>query len=190
VNNPLLGEQGASQVFAPQKGANAEMTAILENNLAHFARKTFEILPDKNGLEYTAGAGAAGGLGFGLLTYMSAKMQKGVELVLEITQVAEKLSHFSKENRDFVITGEGRIDEQTAFGKVPWGVAQLAKKYDLPVIGICGSIGTGAESLYTQGIDSIFSILDKPMTLEEAMHNAPTLLERLGESIGRLWAVK
>lgn len=127
------------------------------------------------------GAGAAGGLGAGLMVFLNAKMKSGIDIVIESTKLEEKIKSV-----DLVITGEGSIDFQTQFGKTSYGVANLAKKHNKPLIGICGAIGEGVEVLYDYGFTSIFSIGDKPMTLEESMERTGELLENLIENIIRL----
>ena len=127
------------------------------------------------------GAGAAGGLGGGLLAFLNAKLQPGINIVIETTALEEKLK-----DADLVITGEGMIDYQTQYGKTPYGVAKLAKKYNIPVIAIAGAIGKGAEELYSKVFDSIFSIVDKPMQLEESIENSELLLQKTAERIMRI----
>lgn len=190
VDNPLLGSRGAAAVFSPQKGANPETVQILEKNLKHFAeltQKTFKIFGNQENYKEQAGAGAAGGMGYGLLAYLNAKIKKGVQTVAEIIHLEDQLKKLNASEGDLVITGEGRMDEQTAYGKVPVGVAQLAKKYHLPVIAICGGISQKAEMVYESGIDSIFTIVDRPMSLEEAIDQCEILLENLGERVMRFW---
>jgi len=171
VDNPLCGPKGASDVFGPQKGANPEMVQLLDKNLAHLA----QIISRDVGINVKdePGAGAAGGLGAGLMAFCQAKLQRGIELVIAATNLEEKVK-----GADLVITGEGQMDFQTAHGKTPFGVAQIAKKYNIPVIALVGSIGTGVDVLYERGIDSIFSIVEGPMSLEECMKNGPILTER------------
>jgi glycerate kinase len=187
VTNPLLGENGASAVFAPQKGADLEKVQILEENLTYFADLVESTFPHLKGLQNRQGTGAAGGLGYGMMAFLQAKMQKGVEIVLEITQLERIIEKFSPQNRDLVITGEGAMDFQTIFGKVPWGVAKLAKQYQLPVIGIAGTLGKEHHILYQHGFDSLFSIVNKPMSLQEAMNQADILLEHTAERVMRLY---
>ena len=127
VNNPLCGENGASHVFAPQKGANPEMVGILDCNLNYFADLVKRQL--NIDVKNIAGAGAAGGLGFGLMVFVAAKIRSGVEIIIEETQLAEKIAQ-----ADYVFTGEGGIDFQTKFGKTPFGVAHVAKRLNKPVI--------------------------------------------------------
>jgi glycerate kinase len=181
VDNPLTGERGASYVYAPQKGATPEMLPKLDSNLRHFA----EIVRQQLGIdvEHVPGAGAAGGLGAGLMAFLKAKLKRGTEIVFELVKLEEKIA-----SADIVITGEGQIDAQTVFGKTPIGVAKLAKRYGKPVIAIAGSIGEGAESVHSHGIDAIFSIINRPMPLEQAMRNVEALLTSAGEQLARLIA--
>ncbi len=182
VSNPLTGKNGASYVFGPQKGANNDMVRLLDDNLEKYGI----ILEKAYGmpLRNVPGAGAAGGMGAGLLAFLNADLKKGIDIVIEATGLEEKLK-----SADLVITGEGMMDKQTVFGKTPYGVAQLAAKYKVPVIAIAGGIGDGAEVLYDNGINSIFSIVDKPMTLREAIDNSRILLQNTAERIMRLFAV-
>jgi glycerate kinase len=180
VENPLCGPTGASEVYGRQKGATEADVTTLDNGLKHFA----EII--QNQINFNAkdipGAGAAGGLGAGVLIFLNASLQSGIAIVTKTTSLAEKM-----EGADLVITGEGRIDFQTAFGKTPFGVAQLAKEKNIPVIVLAGSLGDGYQALYEKGFDGIFSIIDKPIELQEAIDNAGVLLENAAESIIRLW---
>lgn len=179
VRNPLVGPEGASYVFAKQKGADEKMTEELDEKLKHYGR----LIEKEIGVEVLnyPGAGAAGGLGAGLLTFLDAEIIRGIDTVSEITKIEEYIK-----NSDLVITGEGMIDFQTAYGKTPFGVANIAKKYNVPVIAIAGGIGERAEELYDKGFNSIFSIVEKPMVLEEAICNADILLEKTAERIIRL----
>lgn len=179
VDNPLCGEKGASYVYGPQKGATKEMVEILDKNLFHYG-KLLEMKFNKKIIDYP-GAGAAGGLGAGLLAFLNAQLKRGIDIVTEVTGLEEKVSQ-----ADLVITGEGKIDFQTSFGKTPYGVAMISKKYNKPVIAIAGGIGKGAEELYNMGIDSIFSIVDGPLSLEEAIKNSAQLVEDSAERIIRL----
>lgn len=177
VNNPLCGENGASYVYAPQKGANQEMVKILDNSLRHFGN----IVEEKLGIKIMeeSGTGAAGGLGFGMKAFLGAGLKKGIEIVIEAAKLEDKLK-----DADLVITGEGRMDNQTFNGKTPYGVAMLAKKKNIPVIGIAGGI-EDVEELYNGGFNGVFSILDKPMTLEEAVSNCEALIIGTTEGIMR-----
>jgi glycerate kinase len=174
VDNPLLGDRGAATVYGPQKGATPEMVGVLEANLAHFAkvlerdvRRTVAEVP---------GAGAAGGLGAGLLAFLGAKMRPGVEIVAEAARLEEKM-----EGSAFVITGEGRVDRQTAFGKTVMGVATIAKRMGIPVIAIAGSLGDGAEEILKHGVAALATIIERPMSLEEALAEAPALVRTATE---------
>ena len=141
VTNPLTGPQGASVVFGPQKGATPLMVEELDQALAHYAEVIERDLGVK--IKEQPGAGAAGGLGAGLLVFSGAKMQSGIDLVIELTCLEEKISQ-----ADYVFTGEGGMDFQTKFGKAPYGVAKIAKKYNKPVFACAGSIGEQVEVLY------------------------------------------
>lgn len=179
VDNPLTGERGAAYVYAPQKGATPDMLPKLDANLRHFAKVVREQLGID--VEHVPGAGAAGGLGAGLMAFLGAKLRPGTEIVFELIGLEERIR-----DADLVITGEGQIDAQTAFGKTPVGVAKLAKKYGKPVIAVAGAIGDGADVVHAHGIDAVFSIANRPMTLDEAMDNVLRLLADFGEQLGRL----
>lgn len=170
VNNPLCGANGASAVFGPQKGADAEMVQILDQNLSHFA----DIVEKAASHSYRdiAGAGAAGGLGFGLMAFAGAKIQSGVELVIAQCRLAEKIAQ-----ADYVFTGEGKIDFQTKFGKTPFGVAQAAAKLNKPVIAFAGLVGEGIEELYALGFTRISGINPPGCALQDALNNAEMHLE-------------
>jgi len=182
VENPLCGPTGATYIFGPQKGAKDGVLEILDKNLEHYADVIKSTL-DVDIKDYP-GAGAAGGLGGGALAFLNAKMRKGVEIVIDMVE----LDGYVKD-ADLVITGEGMMDFQTQFGKTPFGVAKTAKKYDVPVIALVGKIGKGADALYDLGIDSIFSIVDGPMSLEDAMANGGKLLEDAAERVMRLYRI-
>lgn len=179
VNNPLCGENGASHVFAPQKGASPEMVETLDQNLKHFAALVESTL--KIDQQNVAGAGAAGGLGFGLMAFAGATIRSGVEIVIEETQLADKIVQ-----ADYVLTGEGGIDFQTKFGKTPFGVAQVAKRFNKPVIAFAGYVGKGIEELYDEGFTAIFGIVDGACDLQTALKNGEKNLERSCENIARL----
>ena len=170
VNNPLVGINGASHVFAPQKGATPEMVQQLDQNLTHFA----ELIAKQLNIDVKniSGAGAAGGLGFGLMVFAGASIRSGVELVIEQTQLAEKIAQ-----ADYVFTGEGKIDFQTKFGKTPFGVAQVAKRINKPVIAFAGLVGDGIDELYDLGFSQIIGINPPNFDLEDAMQNAERHLE-------------
>lgn len=179
VDNPLCGEKGASRVFGPQKGAVPEMVSVLDSNLKHFA----QIIRRDLSMDVAdiAGAGAAGGLGAGLIAFCGAKLQKGIDVVLDAVGIEDRIRE-----ADMVITGEGRVDGQTAHGKVPVGVAARAKKYGKPVFAIAGFIGEGAEAVYDHGIDAVMSSMVGPLTLEEAIERSPELIEQAAERLFRI----
>ena len=171
VNNPLCGENGASHVFAPQKGATSEMVEVLDQNLSHFANLVKQQL--NLDIAHVQGTGAAGGLGFGLMAFAGAKIRSGVEIVIEETGLSEKI-----DQADYVFTGEGGIDFQTKFGKTPFGVAQVAKRFNKPVIAFAGYVGKGIEELYDEGFTAIFGIVDGACDLQTALKNGEKNLER------------
>lgn len=162
VTNILCGENGCSAVYGPQKGATSSMITQMDQWLGHYAKLAGETYKKANPNQ--AGTGAAGGLGFAFLTFTNAVLESGIKIVLEET----KLEDYIKE-ADLVITGEGRLDFQTAMGKAPVGVAKLAKKYQIPVIAFAGSVTREAVECNENGIDAFFPILREVSTLEEAM---------------------
>lgn len=162
VNNPLCGENGSTYVYGPQKGVTEDMKKTLDEAMAHFARVTSETL--ENDYLNTPGAGAAGGLGYAFLAYTGAALTPGIELILDAVELEEELS-----GADVVVTGEGRLDFQTAMGKAPVGVARLAKKYNAKVIAFAGSVTKEATACNKEGIDAFFPILRGVCTLAEAM---------------------
>ena len=176
VKNPLCGPEGASAVYGPQKGASYEMVKILDENLEHLAQVIKKDLG--RDVKDLLGAGAAGGLGAALLAFLDAKSRQGIEIVMELSNFREKVKDV-----DLILTGEGATDYQTKFGKVPFGVAQVAKKYNKPVICVSGSLLTGYEELYNCGISAMFSIINKPMDLKEAMERGNKLLEKAVSNI-------
>jgi glycerate 2-kinase len=176
VDNPLTGETGASAVFGPQKGATPDMVKQLDRNLAHYAaviEKEMDIH-----IQNVPGAGAAGGIGGGLLAFLSAELKPGVDIVIEATQLESYIK-----DADLVITGEGRIDGQTIYGKTPIGVAKTAKKHSVPVIAIAGSIGTGSEAVYEHGISALFSVVPGAVDLSEALEKAGENIERTAKNV-------
>ncbi|WP_159796597.1 glycerate kinase [Streptococcus halichoeri] len=181
VTNPLLGPSGASQIFGPQKGATAQMIPILEENLKHYARLLQQAVGRDVALQ--AGAGAAGGLGASLLALTNAQWQLGSNLIADLLDLEGAIK-----NADYVFTGEGRIDGQTAFGKVPLGVANLAQKYNKPVYACVGQIDQGSAKLYQAGITAIFSLVPGPISLPDALAQGAVHLETTVENICRLLA--
>ncbi|MDM5340193.1 glycerate kinase [Fictibacillus enclensis] len=180
VENPLVGKSGASAVFGPQKGATAEMVNVLDQNLSHWADKVEELTGTR--LHDLPGAGAAGGIGGAFQAFFSAQMKRGVDIVTEYAGLPEAL-----DGATLVITGEGRVDFQTASGKTPMGVAQKAKEKDVPTVILAGSVGDGVDVLYQYGIISITSIIQQPLTLQEAMEQSSKLLEYSAEQVVRTY---
>lgn len=179
VTNPLTETNGASYVFGPQKGADQATAKELDENLSHYAK-----IIGQN-IAQTPGSGAAGGLGAGLLAFTHAKIYPGVKLVANEVHLAEKIKE-----ADYVFTGEGGTDFQTQFGKTPYGVAQIAKKYDVPVISLAGYIGKGIDHLYDKGFTAIFGILAKAENIDQALKDGPQNVERTTENVVRLIAKK
>jgi glycerate kinase len=178
VNNPLTGKNGASLVYGGQKGGDMEQLMSLDNNLVNYA----SVIRKDLGIEVETikGAGAAGGMGAGLMAFFDAKLVGGIDLILETLELEKHI-----ENSDLVITGEGKIDLQTLNGKTIMGLAKIAKKNKVPVIAIAGKLGDGIEPLYDHGIDAVFSILDQPMDLTDALNRADKLIQSLIENIMR-----
>lgn len=179
VDNPLTGKTGASYIFGPQKGATPDMVKRLDKNLKHYGN----IIKEQLGIEVDniPGAGAAGGLGAGLMAFLSAKLIKGIDLVIKHTELEKYM-----DDADYVLTGEGRIDGQTLYGKTPYGVASLAKKHSIPTIVLAGCIGQGVDVLYKHGITSIIGILPYPCTLEEALKEGEKNIEQTSENLARI----
>ncbi|EFE06731.1 glycerate kinase [Citrobacter youngae] len=165
VTNPLTGKEGASAVFGPQKGATAEMIPRLDRALTHYAQLIARDL-DVNVLEL-AGGGAAGGMGAALYAFCGAQLRRGIETVTDALRLDDCVA-----DADLVVTGEGRIDSQTIHGKVPVGVAKVAKRYNKPVIGIAGSLTADVGVVHDHGLDAVFSVIYTICTLDEALKNA------------------
>lgn len=162
VSNQLCGENGATYIYGPQKGVTEEIKEKLDKDMAHYAKVTKKYL--NNDYSEASGAGAAGGLGFAFLSYLHGDLQSGIELVIDTVKLEECIK-----DADYVITGEGCLDKQTAMGKAPVGVAKLAKKYDKTVIALAGSVTDDAVKCNENGIDAYFPILLKVIPLQEAM---------------------
>lgn len=162
VNNPLYGENGAAYIYGPQKGATEEIVKELDEGLRNFAKVVKSYL--NKDIANVEGVGAAGGLGFGFLGFLNAKLESGIKIILDEIKLEE-----SVKDADIVITGEGRLDNQTAMGKAPIGVAKLAKKHNAKVIAIAGCTTEDAVECNKEGIDAYFSILNSTMSIEEAM---------------------
>ncbi|NLZ28779.1 MAG: glycerate kinase [Firmicutes bacterium] len=179
VNSPFHGPEGAAFVFAPQKGADEDMVRILDRGLKIFATTVArEMGIDLQGIP---GSGAAGGMAGGLLAFTGAVLKPGMEILSQICNLEKEIAA-----ADMVITGEGQTDAQTAFGKVPVGVAAIAGKYNIPVVCLSGGLGEGFEKIYNLGITAAFSCINNAMTLEEAMAGTEKLLAQAAFDITRL----
>lgn len=182
VDNPFIGPNGASHVFGPQKGATPDMVAHLDQNLSHFADMIAKGIGVS--IHHIPGAGAAGGLAGAIVAFMHGSIRSGIEIVTEMTGLEKAMR-----DAQLVITGEGQIDDQTAHGKTPYGVAQIARKYSIPTIALVGSIGKGIDVLHHHGITAVFSIINKPLTLDEAMQSTEQLLTQAAEQVMRLYLI-
>jgi glycerate kinase len=180
VDNPLCGENGASHIFGPQKGASPEQVLALDAALGHYADHSARVLGQD--LRDNPGSGAAGGMGFAAKAYLHASFRAGVEVVADLTGLEQAL-----DGADLVITGEGRFDAQTLRGKTPFGVARIAQRRSVPVIVLAGTLGDGYERLYQHGISAAFAIVSGPITLEQACANAAVLLRDRARDLARVW---
>lgn len=178
VDNPLCGERGASVIFGPQKGATPDQVQRLDQMLAHFADLTQTI----KGTDTRAvpGAGAGGGIGYGAIAWLGATVRPGAELVAELIHLDRLIA-----GADLVITGEGRLDAQTLYGKAPMQVIRTAQRHGKPVIGIAGSLGAGYEALYEHGLGAAFSLAPGPINLQQACSDAANLLQNRARDIMR-----
>lgn len=183
VDNPLCGPHGASAIFGPQKGADAAMVAQLDQALAHYGRQLER--HTGHAIATVPGAGAAGGMGAAALAFFPCQLRRGIDIVLDSVGLDAAL-----EGADLVITGEGRLDGQTVFGKTPIGVARRAKRHGLPVIAIGGSLGDGVEAVHQHGIDAVFACVQQITTLDDALEHAATNLERCARNVGALLALR
>ncbi len=176
VDNPLCGQSGAANVYGPQKGATPTMVKELDEGLYRCA----EMIKRDLGIDIkdVPGAGAAGGLGAGLKVFLGAELRSGVKIVMEAVSLKKRMKGI-----DLVITGEGKIDSQTAYGKTPVGVSELAKSMGIPTIAVAGQVGEGAEILKEHGIEKIYSLMDIAGSVEEAMKRTEELLEKLGKRV-------
>ncbi|HFJ0015189.1 TPA: glycerate kinase [Shigella boydii] len=182
VTNPLVGDNGASRIFGPQKGASEAMIVELDNNLSHYAdviKKALHV-----NVKDVPGAGAAGGMGAALMAFLGAELKSGIEIVTTALNLEEHIHDCT-----LVITGEGRIDSQSIHGKVPIGVANVAKKYHKPVIGIAGSLTDDVGVVHQHGIDAVFSVLTSIGTLDEAFRGAYDNICRASRNIAATLAI-
>lgn len=182
VSNPLCGPEGASAVYGPQKGATPEIVHELDEALAHFA----DVVERDVGVEIkdVSGAGAAGGLGGGMIAFLNGSLRAGVDIVLDAVGLDDQL-----EGADLVITGEGQLDFQTVYNKAPIGVARLAKKRGIPVVAVSGSLGRGFADVHEHGIDAVAAITTAPMSLDEATERAAELAASATEQALRFMQV-
>jgi len=171
VTNPLCGPKGASRVYGPQKGATPEMAEELDKSLAHFAKMIKRDL--HKDVKDMPGAGAAGGLGASLMAFLNAELRPGIDIVIEVVKLEEAIK-----GADLVITGEGKIDSQTIYGKAPIGVAKIAKKYNIPVIAIAALIGDDADIVHQYGIDNLIKVSEPPVSLTEPKSKKIRLIKK------------
>ena len=183
VNNPLCGPKGASAVFGPQKGATPEMVAQLDANLAHYADCIEQALGKQ--VKELPGAGAAGGMGAALVGLLGAELKPGIQIVIEALKLADEVA-----DADLVITGEGRIDSQTIHGKTPIGVARCAKQFGKPVIGIAGCLTDDCGVVHDHGIDAVFAVVNRAMSLPEAIATATTNLQLTARNVAALYLLR
>jgi glycerate kinase len=177
VKNLLCGEHGASRIYAPQKGADAQMVEELEAGMMNYA----EVIKKDIGVDVTKieGGGAAGGLGAGCVAFLNAQLVNGTQLVMQYGSVEEHIR-----NADLIITGEGKLDEQTLEGKLVAGIASLGQQYKKPVIVLCGSINITADQLQQLGVAAAFSIMDQTKNYDEAINNASSILTDMAFEVG------
>ena len=170
VNNPLYGSRGASAIYGPQKGASYEQVQLLDEALMKFS----ETIKKDLGIDVSdiPGAGASGGLGAGLMAFFSSELRLGSDIVLEILNIEKYISE-----SDLVIVGEGQVDRSTVFNKSPVAVSRIAKKYNKPVICIAGSLGAGFKEVHSHGIDAVFSLVNRPMSIQNAIEDTARLVE-------------
>jgi len=176
VSNVLFGPNGAAPIFGPQKGATPQQVALLDGALEQLAVRT-----DRLDVAQTPGAGAAGGLGFGMMAFFDATLRSGIEIVAEAAHLRQRLA-----GADVCFTGEGCLDGQSAAGKTAVGVARICQSLNIPCIALAGAIGPGAEQALSQGLDAYFAVGDRPMSLDEAMAEAPRLLASTAANLMRL----
>jgi glycerate kinase len=177
VSNPLFGANGAAAVFGPQKGATPEQVGELDDSVRRLAERL-----GKTELAQIAGAGAAGGLGFGMLAFFNATLRPGIEIVMEATRLRERLK-----SADLCFTGEGRLDASSLCGKTPIGVARLCGELGVPCVALAGAVEGDLASAPPEGLSAWFSICDKPMSLDRAMAEAPQLLGSTAEHVARVF---
>jgi glycerate 2-kinase len=182
VDNPLNGPLGASRIYGPQKGASPELVDTLDAALSNYAQVVKKDLGVK--IDNVPGAGAAGGLGAGLIAFLGAELRSGIELVLDALQIDQLLPGCS-----LLITAEGKLDAQSAHGKAPVGIARRAARFGVPVIALAGSIESDLEQFHSEGLSACFAIADGPLTLEQSIARGPELLKNKTAELLRLWRI-
>lgn len=180
VSNPLTGKAGATYTYGPQKGVTPEMAPVLDQAMEKYGQALEQVF--QKDIRTIPGAGAAGGLGAACLAFLDAALELGIEIVMALTDLEKHIMQ-----ADVVFTGEGKMDDQTVYGKTAAGVARLAKKHDVPVIVLTGANQLTSDVLYEAGITAVFPIVDGPMTLEKSMGNAPQFLEKTASNIIRIF---
>lgn len=180
VSNPLTGSEGASFVYGGQKGGNLSDLKLLDDSLIKYA----SVIKSNLGIEVNVieGAGAAGGMGAALLAFFHAKLFRGIDLIIDALQIENSIR-----TADLVFTGEGKIDTQTLYGKTISGVAKVAKKHNIPVVVITGKVGDNIQEIYRHGVSAIFSIVNKPMSVEESIKNANMLIQSCVKNVMRVF---
>lgn len=181
VTNPLCGSNGATAIYGPQKGASEDLIKVLDEGLANFAQVIKRTL--HKDIKDIPGAGAAGGLGAGLMAFLNGQSQRGIDKILQMIHIEEDIK-----GADLVITGEGRMDGQSINGKAPIGIAAIAKKYNVPTVAIVGSRSLELNEVYHQGIAGVFDIVNRPMTLEEAMGDTRSLVASASRNLITLFS--
>lgn len=179
VDNPLYGSSGAAHVFAPQKGADQNAVEQLDTGLRHIAPLMSAIAG--KAVAEVAGSGAAGGMGAGCMTYLGATLKPGIQTIMEVSGFESALA-----KADFIITGEGRLDEQTLRGKLIKGITQRAQQQDIPVVALCGALQAEPEAIAQIGLKAAFSIQNRPVTLETALSETSSRLTETAYHIGKL----
>lgn len=182
VTNPLLGENGAAAIFGPQKGVSDSQLAAVEQGMERFSRLVAEATGEDH--IQKPGSGAAGGIGFMLYSFLHAEFRNGLEMIAEISQLEKRLLEC-----DLVLTGEGKIDGQSLYGKVPVGIGRAALKYNIPVIAFAGAVGEGIERLEEEGVTAVMVIGERPMPLEEAMLRGEELLYESAKRLMKLLSI-
>ena len=176
VTNPLLGNYGATKIYGPQKGCTDDLIELLESGLTNLVN----VVKHDLNLDYEniPGSGAAGGLGYGLITFLNAELKNGINTIIELLNIEENIK-----TADFVITGEGKMDNQTSFNKAPWGIMKLAKKHKKPIIGLCAILDNDEDNILSENFDFLFSIVNDEVTLEQSLSKPEYYLMELSKRI-------